>query len=76
MRIPKNGAARQGEIYGIAATPRRFLTRSLGVRTPIRGLYLTGQDAASLGIVGALFGGIVSASAVLKKNLVGRVTQK
>ena len=66
----------QGEIYGIAATPQRFLTRSLGARTPIRGLYLTGQDAASLGIVGALFGGIVSASAVLGKNLIGRATQK
>ena len=66
----------QGEIYGIAATPQRFLTRNLGARTPIRGLYLTGQDAASLGIVGALFGGIVSASAVLGKNLIGRATQK
>ena len=65
----------QGEIYGIAATPRRFLTRSLGARTPIRGLYLTGQDAGSLGIVGALFGGIVSASAALGKNLTGKVTQ-
>ncbi len=66
----------QGEIYGIAATPGRFRTRSLGARTPISGLYLTGQDAASLGVVGALFGGIVSASAALGKNLVSTVTQK
>ena len=65
----------QGEIYGIAATPRRYLTRELGARTPIRGLYLTGQDAGSLGIVGALFGGIVAASAALGKNLAGTVTQ-
>jgi all-trans-retinol 13,14-reductase len=64
----------QGEIYGIAATPRRFLTRGLGARTPILGLYLTGQDAISLGIVGALFGGIVCASAALGKNLAGTVT--
>lgn len=64
----------QGEIYGVAATPRRFLTRSLGARTPIRGLYLTGQDAVSLGVAGALFGGIVSASAALGKNLAGIVT--
>jgi all-trans-retinol 13,14-reductase len=35
-----------GEIYGIASTPDRFLMRELGARTPIRGLYLTGQDAA------------------------------
>ncbi len=66
----------QGEIYGIAATPHRFLTRSLGARSPIRGLYLTGQDAASLGVVGALFGGIVCASAVLRRNLIGTVTHK
>lgn len=66
---------REGEIYGIAATPRRYLTRNLGARTPIRGLYLTGQDAVGLGVVGALFGGVVSASAALGKNLVSKVTQ-
>ncbi len=66
---------RQGEIYGIAATPRRFLARRLGARTPVRGLYLTGQDAATLGIVGALFGGIVCASAALRKNLIGTVSR-
>lgn len=65
----------QGEIYGIAATPGRFLSRKIGARTPIRGLYLTGQDAASLGIVGALFGGVVSASAALGKNLLGELQQ-
>jgi hypothetical protein len=43
------------EIYGIASTPDRFLIRELGARTPIRGLYLTGQDAASLGVVNAVW---------------------
>lgn len=65
----------QGEIYGLAATPRRFLTRRLGARTPVRGLYLTGQDACGLGVMGALFGGVVSASAALGRNLAGVVTQ-
>jgi len=64
-----------GEIYGIAATPERYLLRELGARTPVRGLYLTGQDAASLGVVGALFGGVVSASAALGRNLMGAVTK-
>lgn len=64
-----------GEIYGIAATPARFLTRELGARTPIRGLYLTGQDVASLGVVGALFGGVISASAALGRNLMAKVTK-
>ena len=63
-----------GEIYGLAPTPQRYALRSLGARTPIRGLYLTGQDVASLGVVGALFGGVISASAALGKNLLSAVS--
>ena len=63
-----------GEIYGLASTPERFAIRSLGARTPIRGLYLTGQDVSTLGVVGALFGGIISASAALGKNLLSAVS--
>jgi all-trans-retinol 13,14-reductase len=33
-----------GEIYGLAHTPDRFRLRMLGPRTPVRDLYLTGQD--------------------------------
>jgi len=62
-----------GEIYGIASTPERFAIRALGARTPVRGLYLTGQDVTSLGVIGALFGGVVSASAALGKNLMSIV---
>ena len=65
----------QGEIYGIAATPRRYDTRRLGARTPVPGLYLTGQDVTILGIAGAMFGGIASASAALGKNLAGEVSR-
>jgi len=65
----------QGEIYGFAAAPARYLARDLGARTPVRGLYLTGQDAVMLGIAGAMFGGIVSASAALGKNLAGAATK-
>lgn len=63
----------KGEIYGIAATPARYGVRGLGARTPLRGLYLTGQDVASLGVVGALYGGVISASAALGKNLMGAI---
>ena len=59
----------QGEIYGITSTPERFALRELGARTPVRGLFLTGQDVATLGVVGALLGGVVSASAALGRNL-------
>lgn len=65
----------QGEIYGVAATPARYLARGLGARTPIRGLYLTGQDVTTLGVAGALFGGVVAASAATGKNLMSVVTK-
>ena len=64
-----------GEIYGISATPERFRIRGLGARTPLRGLYLTGQDASGLGVVGALFGGVISASVALGKNLLSAVSK-
>ncbi len=58
-----------GEAYGLAATPQRFLTRSLKPRTSVRNLYLTGQDVATLGVTGAMMGGVVAASAILGRNL-------
>ncbi|HXX37800.1 MAG TPA: NAD(P)/FAD-dependent oxidoreductase [bacterium] len=60
----------RGEIYGCGTTPARFRMRSLGARTPIRNLYLTGQDACSPGVTGALFGGAMAASAVIGRNLI------
>jgi len=65
----------QGEAYGLAATPERFGLRSLTPHTSIRNLYLTGQDVATLGVAGALFGGVVTASAVLGRNLMSVVTK-
>lgn len=58
-----------GEIYGLSATPARFQTRELQPRTPVRNLFLTGSDAASFGVTGALMGGVLSASAILGRNL-------
>jgi len=54
-------ASPQGAIYGMAATPERFRQRWIGVRTPVEKLYLTGADAFSLGIVGAMMGGVLTA---------------
>jgi len=64
-----------GEIYGLSATPARFRVRSLGVRTPVRNLFLTGSDACTLGVAGALFGGVMAASAILRRNLMGKVSR-
>lgn len=62
-----------GEIYGLQHTALRFEQRWLRPRTPIKGLYLTGADVASAGVVGALIGGMLCSSAVLKGNVLGRV---
>ena len=59
----------QGEIYGLAHTPARFLERALRPRTALRGLYLTGQDVCTAGVAGALFGGALTASAILRRNM-------
>ena len=64
-----------GEIYGLSSTPDRFALRELGARTPIPGLYLTGQDVATLGIAGALFGGVIAASVALGKNLLATASK-
>jgi all-trans-retinol 13,14-reductase len=59
----------RGEAYGISASPARFRLRSLTPKTPVPNLYLTGQDVCTLGVSGALMGGVLTASAVLGRNL-------
>ncbi|RVT48118.1 FAD-binding protein [Rubrivivax albus] len=54
-----------GRFYGLAATPERFRSAPFGPATPIPGLYLSGQDAVSLGIFGAMMGGFGAACQVL-----------
>jgi all-trans-retinol 13,14-reductase len=58
-------AAPAGAIYGYPGTPEKYSKAWLGPRTPIKNLYLTGSDAALLGIMGALMGGVVTASCLL-----------
>lgn len=47
--------------YGLSATPERFRNNALGPRTPVPGLFLSGADAAILGIVGSQVGGLAAA---------------
>lgn len=51
-----------GAIYGYPATPEKFHKPWLAPRTSIRNLYLTGTDASVLGVMGALMGGVATAS--------------
>lgn len=62
-----------GEIYGLQHTAHRFEQSWLRPRTPIEGLYLTGADVCSAGVVGALMGGLLCASAVLRKNALDQI---
>lgn len=60
--------ADRGAMYGLEMTAERLLDPSVGVRTPVPGLLLAGQDAISPGIQGAFMGGF-SAAAVLEPRL-------
>ena len=64
-----------GEIYGLSAVPARFRLRCAGARTPLRNLYLAGADAAVPGVTGALFGGVITTSLILGRNLMPAVTR-
>lgn len=50
--------------YGVEPTPRRMLSDALSARTPVPGLFLSGQDVMSPGIAGAFAGGLLGAAAI------------
>lgn len=52
-----------GSIYGLEPTPRRFASKWLQPRSPIRGLYLAGSEVAMVGVMGAMLGGLMAALA-------------
>jgi all-trans-retinol 13,14-reductase len=56
--------ADRGAMYGIEMSAQRLKSSALRVRTPVPGLYLAGQDAASMGIQGAFMGGFMAAAAI------------
>ncbi len=56
---------KSGAFYGLPATPDRYRSRLFGPKSPIDGLYISGQDAACLGILGAMMGGVGAASKAL-----------
>ncbi len=66
----------KGEIYGLDHTPDRFEHKELRPSTAIKNLYLTGQDIVTAGIGGALMSGLLTASAILSKNVVKDIMTK
>lgn len=56
--------APRGELYGLDHDVARMQARWLRPRSPVPGLWLTGQDVMSCGIGGAMMGGFATALAV------------
>jgi all-trans-retinol 13,14-reductase len=53
----------RGELYGLDHSPARYQMK-MRAATEIPGLYLTGQDLVSCGVSGAMFGGLLTATAI------------
>lgn len=56
--------ADRGAMYGIEMSAARLGSDALRARTPIPGLLLAGQDAASMGVQGAFMGGYMAAASL------------
>jgi all-trans-retinol 13,14-reductase len=55
----------RGELYGLDHDLQRFEQKWLHPITPVKGLYLTGQDVVTAGVGGALMGGVMTTAAML-----------
>jgi all-trans-retinol 13,14-reductase len=62
-----------GAAYGIAPVPGRYSERGLRAATGVPGLFLCGQDVAAPGVIGAFYGGLTAASALLKCKVATRL---
>ena len=54
-----------GAIYGMPVTPHRLGARIGAANTPVKGLLLAGADVCTLGIEGAMMGGVFAAAATM-----------
>lgn len=54
----------RGSIYGIEPTPERFSTDGLKPRSPIANLYFAGSEVSTVGVIGAMMGGVLAAVAM------------
>jgi all-trans-retinol 13,14-reductase len=50
-----------GSIYGLEPTPERFRNPWLRPRSPIPGLYFAGAEVSTVGVIGAMMGGVLAA---------------
>jgi all-trans-retinol 13,14-reductase len=50
----------RGSIYGLEPTPARFKTSWLRPRAPIRDLFFAGSEVTTVGVMGAMMGGVIA----------------
>ena len=65
-----------GAAYGVAPVPGRYNERALRVLSGVPGLLLTGQDIGTPGVIGAFYGGLVTASALMRRDLSSRLLRQ
>ena len=53
-----------GSIYGIEPTPERFKNSDLRAKSRLPGLFFSGSEVSSVGVIGAMMGGVIGAMAV------------
>jgi all-trans-retinol 13,14-reductase len=62
-----------GEIYGLEHTPERFNLLQLRAKTNYKNLFLTGQDIVCVGVGAAMFSGVITSVAILKRNILWKI---
>ena len=67
------GAHPLGELYGLSHTTERFKSRMLKPQTPIKGLYLAGQDIITAGVAGGLMSSIICVSHLKKGDYLKKI---
>ena len=65
-----------GAAYGIAPVLGRYNERGLRCHSGVGNLFLAGQDVAAAGIIGAFYGGLAAASAVLRRDVSHRLLDR
>mgnify|MGYP006089223743 FL=1 len=59
----------KGEMYGLDHSSERFRQDWIRPKSKVKNLFLTGQDITTVGLTSALFSGLLTASSIVKKNL-------
>ena len=62
-----------GECYGEGMTPTKMLNNNYNSITPIKNLYVTGQDVITIGYTGSIFAGYLTANIICGNTYIHRL---